>query len=183
MFSFDNRATSQPNSPAFGSLGHPFASFLLGEAVSFRQERGVEPRGFRNGYYGGFFQDEIKLTPKLTMNAGFRVEVPIPVHESYDRLSALDLKLPNPGAGGIPGASGLCGKGRVEPGLPLLHRRSDRYCARLGLAYQLNEKMIVRTGLGSTFRRPMAMRPTGIWWDPWEVGLTIFSLRRRRIMG
>lgn len=151
VFSFDNRATSQPNSPDFGSLGHSFASFLLGQPVSFRQERGVEPRGFRNAYYGAFFQDEVKLTPKLTMNAGFRVEVPIPVHESYDRLSALDLKLPNPGAGGIPGALAFAGTGSGRTGSRYFTEVQTDIAPRLGLAYQLSEKMIIRAGFGINF--------------------------------
>ena len=149
--SFDNRATSQPNSPAFGSQGHPFASFLLGQAVSFRQERGVEPRGFRNGYYGVFFQDDVKLTPKLTMNAGFRVERPVTVHEQYDRLSALDLRMPNPGAGGIPGALAFAGEGPGRTGSSHFAAIQTDIAPRLGFSYQLNEKTVIRTGFGINY--------------------------------
>ena len=151
VFGFDNRATSQPNSAAFGSQGHPFASFLLGQPTSFRQERGVEPRGFRNGYYGTFFQDDYKITSKLTMNAGFRVEVPIPVHEQYDRLSALNLKLPNPGAGGIPGVLTFAGDGSGRTGSPYFADVQVDIAPRLGFAYQFNEKTVFRTGFGINF--------------------------------
>lgn len=151
VFGFDNRATSQPNSAAFGSLGHPFASFLLGQPASFRQERGVEPRGFRNAYYGAFFQDEVKLTPKLTMNAGFRVEVPIPVHETYDRLSALDLSKPNPAAGGIRGALAFAGTGAGRTGSRYFTDVQKDIAPRLGLAYQLSDKMVLRAGFGINF--------------------------------
>jgi hypothetical protein len=151
VFQFDSRATSQPNSPDFGTLGHSFASFLLGQPVSFRQEREVNPRGFRNAYYGAFFQDEVRLTPKLTMNAGFRVERPIPVHETYDRLSSLDMHLPNPAAGGIPGALAFAGEGPGRTGSRYFTDVRTDIAPRLGVAYQFSEKTVLRTGFGINF--------------------------------
>ena len=151
VFNFDNRATSLPGDANFGTLGHEFASFLIGHPASMRQERGVEPRGFRNGYWAGFVQDEIKLTPKLTMNIGIRIESPLPVAEQYDRLSALDQDKPNPGAGNLPGALAFAGTGPGRTGERRFAPIPIDWAPRLGFAYQLNEKTVIRTGFGTYF--------------------------------
>ena len=148
-FQFDNRTTSQPNSPNFGTLGHPYASFLLGQSHTFTQERGIgSARGYRVGYYAGFFQDEVKLTPKLTMNIGLRIEVPTPASEQYDRLSSLILDRPNPGAGGLPGALGFLGSGPGGIGSRRFVPIPTDLSPRLGFAYRFNDKTVVRWGYG-----------------------------------
>ena len=147
-FQFDNRATSQPNSADFGTLGHPYASFLLGQSHTFEHDRGSAAVGYRTGYYAGFFQDEVKLTPKLTMNIGLRIEVPTPAAEQYDRLSSLILDRPNPGAGGRPGALGFMGSGPGGIGSRRFVPIPTDLSPRLGFAYRINDKTVVRLGYG-----------------------------------
>ncbi|PYV85928.1 MAG: hypothetical protein DMG05_21555, partial [Acidobacteria bacterium] len=148
IFNFDNRLTSQPNSPDFGILGQPFASFLLGQVQSFNQDRDMSRRGFHNDYYSAFVQDEFKITPKLTLSYGVRFEVPMPLSEQYDRLSALDPNLPNPGAGGRPGALAFAGSGPGHTGKKRFADTHYDWSPRFGVAYQVNEKTVLRAGYG-----------------------------------
>ena len=60
----------------------------------------------------GYFQDDWKVTPKLTMNFGVRVDYnhrPAYRRRPVERLS---LTTANPGAGGRPGAIVFAGTGR-----------------------------------------------------------------------
>ena len=150
VFKFDSRATSSAalSDPNFAGLGHAFASFMTGQVAEMRQERGVNPRGMRNGYYAAYIQDSFKVTPKLTMNIGVRFEVPVPLAESYDRLSSLDFNLANPAAGGIPGALAFAGSGSGRTGSRRFAKTEMDVAPRLGLAYQLNEKTVLRAGYG-----------------------------------
>jgi len=148
IFNFDNRLTSQPNSPDFGLLGQSFASFLLGQVQSFNQDRDMSRRGFHNDYYSAFVQDEFKVTPKLSLSYGVRFEVPLPLSEQYDRLSALDLNLPNSAAGGRPGALAFAGTGPGHTGKKRFADTHYDWSPRIGLAYQINEKTVLRAGYG-----------------------------------
>ena len=94
-------------------------------------------------------QDDLKLTTRLTLNLGFRFEyIQAPI-DRLDRASTIDLTAPNPGAGGLPGAMIFAGTGQGRTG-----RRSfvdtdlSGYGPRLGLAYQLTPKTVLRTGYG-----------------------------------
>jgi len=84
--------------------GDPFASFLLGapfkESLSINS---VQPRWASN-YYGVYVQDDLKIRPTLMLNLGFRYSVDTPRHEASGAQSVLDPNLPNPAAGGTPGA-------------------------------------------------------------------------------
>ena len=70
-FSFSNFTTSQPNSPSFGSWGHSFASFLLGDVSSTSTVIPVET-ALTLDRYALFAQDEWRATPQLTVIAGLR---------------------------------------------------------------------------------------------------------------
>jgi Carboxypeptidase regulatory-like domain len=73
-----------------GYTGNPMADFLLG-LPSFahvaQRGSGDYPYQLRWGEYSFFGQDDIKLTPELTVNAGLRWEIvqyPLEVHNEFD---------------------------------------------------------------------------------------------------
>jgi len=156
-FGFSNVQTAGFN--AAGTLqtttGNAYASFLLGElnATTVVQDSQVATSG-RFYTYAGWAQDDFKLRPNLTLNLGLRYDVMKPYTEVYDRWSFLDPTLPNPAVGGYRGALVFAGDG-----VNSCHCRTPintYYGAigpRLGLAYGLNERTVVRTAYGINYSR------------------------------
>src|SRR5262245_55984457 len=101
---FNRAQTALPT--ALTSTGHEFASLLLGGADQASQI--VPPVLFSTSRYhdtSGYVTDNWKINQKLTLTLGLRYEVPIAWHiPTPDGYSHIDLKTPNPAAGGLPGA-------------------------------------------------------------------------------
>jgi outer membrane receptor protein involved in Fe transport len=126
---------------AGGGLG--LASFLLGEVSSF--ERYVssafdaEERQNRWFFYG---QDTWRVTPKLTLNYGLRWELYFPETVTGDRKGGW-VRL-STGEVWIAGQDGVNRRGNVEPTYKTL-------APRLGIAYQVTPRTVIRTGYGRSF--------------------------------
>ena len=96
----DRRSTSVPNDNNLTTGGgNGFASFLLGQGFTggTENDRFVGQQWRSHAWY---FQDDWKLSPKLTLNFGVRYEFTLPPLEQTDKWSDLDPTLPNPRAGG-----------------------------------------------------------------------------------
>ncbi|MBL8293667.1 MAG: carboxypeptidase regulatory-like domain-containing protein [Bryobacterales bacterium] len=77
--------------------GHPYATFLLGALEGTSQAQFVSPLDLRSNFYGGYLQDDIKLSRKITLNLGLRYEVETGVRDTGLRVSRyLDLADPIP---------------------------------------------------------------------------------------
>jgi hypothetical protein len=150
-FQFGPRATDLPG--YLTDTGHSFASFLLGGADSATHGINILGNsGFRQPQHAFYAMDDWKISPRLTMNLGLRWEIIPPFNEVTGRMSEVDLNVPNPGAGNLPGALVFAGPG---------HKRfSDTYWKqfgpRFGLAYQLNNKTVIRTGYAIMSTPPIA---------------------------
>ncbi len=146
---FFNRAqTAIPNSTS-GS-GHEFASLLLGGADT--ANRTVLPVLFatvKYRYAAGYFNDNYRLSKKLTLNLGMRYEVPIGFHIGDGTYSGINLTKPNSAAGGLPGALEFygTGPGRANTLRPFPTDFSN-IGPRLGFAYQASSKTVIRGGWG-----------------------------------
>jgi hypothetical protein len=134
---------------ALTSTGHEFASLLLG-AVDVASNV-VPPVLFDTTYYydtAVYFQDNWRITPKLTLNLGLRYEVPIGWHvPGGNGYSHVDINVPNPGAGGRPGALVFSGTGPGRTGVKRFYPTDySNIGPRLGFAYQLTPKTVLRGG-------------------------------------
>ncbi|PYV42916.1 MAG: hypothetical protein DMG06_12475, partial [Acidobacteria bacterium] len=146
QFGFNPLETGLPNT---GGTGNAFASFLLGQVDSGRLFINNTVFGWRYRYYSTFFQDTWKVRPKLTLNYGLRYEIPIPRGEPYDRMSNFNPNLPNPEAGGIPGALEFTGTGPGQNGKSRFYPADKKeFGPRLGVAYQLRDRTVLRAGYG-----------------------------------
>lgn len=143
-FDFDPAQTSNGGT----GNGDAVASSLFGlvnqATLNYGAFSGVRYKDF---YF--YAQDSYKLRPRLTVNYGLRYDVDLPATEAFDRFSAVDPTLPNPGAGNILGAYTYFGTGSGRNGRK---RPQDVYTKafgpRIGFAYSINDKTVLRGGYG-----------------------------------
>jgi len=156
-YTFENGTTSLPNSPNFGSLGYGFASFFLGTLNQASRTGVANNRLVRTGYRAFYVQDDFKVSPRLTINAGLRWDYSVPVTDPKDQFSTFDPTVPNPGAGNLPGSivyTGQQGGSCIGDGGASLCKKqiADTYFGswqpRIGFAYRLDGKTVVRGGYG-----------------------------------
>lgn len=147
-FSFSNLTTSLPNSSRYTALGSSFASFLLGDLSSgFIREPYARGARYRSGAL--FAQDEWRATADLTLSFGLRWEWNDAPFEPNGTASGFDPAAPNPGASGRPGALVFAGEGTGRSGSRGLSDGWYKgFAPRLGIAYQLTPKTVVRASGG-----------------------------------
>ncbi|MCU1324653.1 MAG: hypothetical protein JWN34_23 [Bryobacterales bacterium] len=149
-FSYQNTADPKSiNNPQLG--GASFASFLLGYASGGTIDT-IRFIGQQWPYYAGYVQDDWHVNNKLTINYGLRWEVQMPPTGLEDRWSDFSPTRPNPRAGNIPGALIFAGKGPGREGSRTLADGWYKgWGPRLGFAYKLDEKTVVRASAGRSY--------------------------------
>jgi Carboxypeptidase regulatory-like domain len=83
-----------------------------------------------------YAQDSFKITPKLTMNYGLRYEFQDPWTEANNNISNYDVASGNIFLAGRAGASAS-----------LMQARKNNFSPRLGFAYSIDPKTVVRAGV------------------------------------
>jgi Carboxypeptidase regulatory-like domain/TonB dependent receptor len=139
------------NPAATGTTGNSFASFLLGLPDSASAAATpVQDANIRYQYYGFYFQDNWKITPKLTLNLGMRYDVP--VNWYAPTMGSVSLTAPNPAANNFPGAYVFAGSGPNRLGVTRFWPTDfSDLGPRLGFAYSINSKTVLRGGFGTFY--------------------------------
>ncbi len=142
------RAQTAADQAVSGTSGNGIASFLLGDLTNgnaFLQ--GHVPR-WTFQYYGGFVQDDWKVTPHLTLNLGLRYSVDVPRAESHNDTSNFSPTVPNPAAGNLPGGmvfGNTCSGCNPKWATTKFHDVAPR----IGFAYNPNGgRFVIRGGYG-----------------------------------
>src|SRR3984957_7025382 len=134
QFSCERNAVNQ----CVSGTGNSYADFLFGDPQTAMLSNQFEAN--QKWYWFDFFaQDDFKVTPKLTLNLGVRYDFSSPVWEGNNHLSNF-----NPaGSGSIITASNgsLASRSLVQP------QKKD-FSPRVGVAYQLTPKTVLRGGYG-----------------------------------
>ncbi|MBK5293575.1 MAG: TonB-dependent receptor [Acidobacteriia bacterium] len=150
QFSFSAQATRRLNNTGDNFQGNGLATMLLGWGNGGQFH--IDPKvNTRSRYMGYFFQDDWKVTSKLTLNLGLRYEFDIPRWEQQNRQSYWDLDAAAPIK--VPGYD-LRGVIRFVDD----NRRSpfngdyDNFSPRLGFAYAVNNKTSIRGGYGILYQ-------------------------------
>jgi hypothetical protein len=148
--------------------GNAYASFLLGNVDNANETyytvSGVRPRGDAWDLFAG---DNWRVSPKLTATLGVRWDVNRPDLEVKDRFSFFDPLGVNPGAGGRLGSLAFAGTGW---GAASFGRRSPETSyfkaigPRIGLAYSLTPKTVIRAGYGIFYEQA--------FYPGWNGGIT-----------
>jgi hypothetical protein len=150
--------------------GNAVASTLLGTPTTdyssvFNGTTSISQAYWTRHYFAPFFQDDWKITHKLTLNLGIRYDVNSPVSERHNRVDyAFDPSVVNPvdqlvnhalipGGAPITGAvtfTGVNGNPRTYYG-----QTWSNIQPRVGAAYALNGKTVLRGGFGEMFKNPI----------------------------
>ncbi|MEZ5399941.1 MAG: TonB-dependent receptor [Bryobacteraceae bacterium] len=155
FYNFDRGWTQANALRADAVSGNEIASFLLGYPTASGTPAGVDRNIFpaqRNHYFATFFQDDWKLTQRLTLNLGLRWDYEQPMVERYDRaLRGFDFTTASPIASQ---AQGLNLTGAVQfanvNGQPrgAFNPDKNNFQPRFGAAYRVTERMVIRGGYG-----------------------------------
>jgi outer membrane receptor protein involved in Fe transport len=88
--------------------GAPLATFILGTISAFSNTPVEVPGYYRWYYYAGYFQDDWRITPKLTINAGLRYELETPRMEKFNNQAFINLNTPGNLNNLLPTSSAYC---------------------------------------------------------------------------
>jgi hypothetical protein len=153
-YTFSSAETGYPVSMGLngGYIGNGYASFLLGYVnnATMGPLGGV---GYRRPAWGFFAQDTWKLTRKITLDYGVRYDVQPVQHEGYYRTSSFDPSASNPTVGGLKGGIKYEGWGTGRCNCRFTSTYPYAIGPRLGLAWQVAPKTIVRAGFGVSYSR------------------------------
>ncbi len=137
QFNFDQNYTSN-NGAARTGLG--IASALLGDPAT--ESRGVIYDFPSNRIFEPFFffQDDIKVTPKLTLNIGVRYELYFPPVDAFNNQSDFDLQ-----------NAQMLLAGRDGNSKSLVNLDGNNFAPRFGFAYAAGTKTAIRGGYGISY--------------------------------
>ncbi|HKP39144.1 MAG TPA: TonB-dependent receptor [Pyrinomonadaceae bacterium] len=150
-----------------------FNNFLLGTANNSTYGDGISERTIRTSDYSLFFQDDWRVSRKLSLNLGLRYELDLPPYEVNGALSTFDPALYQPrmevdAAGNPigPPAGGFVQPGNVAPqydlpdvpnvGKRMVHSLDpNNFGPRIGFAYAPLDsgRLVLRGGYGIFYSR------------------------------
>lgn len=149
-----NSGTSTINT----ATGNAYASYLIGALNSATiNEDSVIGTVAQFKSYSYWIADDYKVSPRLTINLGLRHDIMLPYTEKSDYFTYLDPYAPNPAAGGRPGV--LRFGGNYAPSAiscncsQIINTYPYALGPRLGFAYSLNDKTVLRGGYGIMYAR------------------------------
>lgn len=153
-FAFSSSETSQPLYgqvlPSGTGLGSGFASFLLGQYDSGSVGNPTQPM-YRRTSWALFVNDTWKITRKMTLDYGLRWDLQQPLMETHDREATFGFNVANENANGIPGGYIYDGYGPGRCNCNLIPQYPFAVAPRLGLAYQITPKTVLRAGWGISY--------------------------------
>ena len=164
-FTFNNLFTAgpDPTAPTAGT-GQEFASLMVGTPASGSTGIAVFNVA-RTWLYGTYLQDDWKATRKLTLNLGLRWEIQRPITDRYNRLATFNYNAVNP----ISSSVGQNYTGEVEfassGNRGQYNTDYKHFAPRIGFAYQLMPKMVMRGGYGIFFPNQFLNSPNIIGYN------------------
>jgi len=131
---------------AASNTGWDYASFMIGamdsstytEYAPYASETGTRFHPF-----AVYANDDFRVTNKLTVNAGLRWDYIPPFHEAENRFSFMNPNATNPYTGSA-GALQFAGSGGSTP----ISTYHNNWGPRLGFAYSLDNKTVIRASVG-----------------------------------
>ena len=136
----------QSSTLGVGTMGFPYASFLLGLVNNGVVNPPVDLKTGKH-FLAFYVQDSWKITRRLTVDYGLRYDYDTYPREQYGRMPTASLAVPNSTAGGHPGgilyeSTCNCSFAKNYP---------YAFGPRLGVAYQITPKTVFRAGFGVNY--------------------------------
>jgi hypothetical protein len=122
-------------------------------------------QGVRTRTTALYIQDDWKVNDKLTLNLGFRWDIPTSYTNPNNMMSGLDPNKPNPGADGYPGALvflGDCPQCNGETAWADIYYK--QFAPRIGFAYSATNAIVLRGGYGINYAPPILDGWAFGWW-------------------
>jgi len=170
-FSFTNRFT-----------GTPYADFLLGIPTAVTRIDPYPTQYNRWSDVSFYFQDDWKIAKSLTISYGLRYEYNQPAYARDGNMFSFD---PKSGSVIIPDESARRLFSPFFPadvpivtaaslGLPKTFRNADKnnWAPRLGFAYQMNNKTVLRGGIGAYYGHFSGVVPAAVSGGPFSLSTT-----------
>jgi len=168
QFNFNGNASNDATSTkaASANSGDPYADFLLGYPSAVTRSYAADNFGGQGLYRQFFFQDDFRASDHLTLNLGLRYEYSPWLNGYKGQVGTFDPTQPKPiiisGDGPVPDLTAQPVAPRAyevfskyitttsEVGLPSTVTYTDKrqFAPRVGLAYSINEKTVLRAGFG-----------------------------------
>jgi hypothetical protein len=184
-----NNGMADPNSGLVNHAGEPYAAFLMGNPdyteVSSTNNQIMNGLGCSYAFYA---QDDWKITPRLTLNAGLRYELHPPVRDTGFNTATFDPDVVTSvngqnvtGAVVVPNAQALTYTSSAlaasiapmpiitaaQAEIPSTLRYTDKtdWGPRLGFAWRLfgNDKTVLRGGWGRFLETPLGFSLVAGW--------------------
>jgi hypothetical protein len=157
-YSFNQSWTQRIVDQGSSTAGFGFATFLLGIPGNSNQttagggtlSHDPSPAS-SSSYWGFYFEDTWKYSPKFTLTLGLRYELDVPRTERFDRYGVFDFEATSPLAGNVPAnlffnSADL--KGAVNY-VTADNRRQvptdkNNFGPRIGFAYNISDRTVLR---------------------------------------
>ncbi len=159
---FNYSANSTSDSALFGqailggvTVGFPYASFMLGATDSYQ----IGPPTFQHHNeqaYSFFAQDTWKVTRKLTIDYGLRYDYQTYLRETAGRMPSFSPTTINPTYGRL-GATIFDGNNPGRCQCQFGKNYPFGFGPRLGVAYQVNQKTVLRGGFAVVYNKTAAL--------------------------
>jgi hypothetical protein len=134
--------------------GNSVADYLLGLSATASRSIGPDTIDARQYIYGFYVQDDIRLRRNITLNLGLRYEIAPPFYDLHKEMGSIDY-------GSVPSPQQIFANGPLahytptffvcgESGYPkgCAYTDKNNFAPRLGVAWSLSPKTVIRTGGG-----------------------------------
>ncbi len=160
-FAVNQTAQFSSGSTLNTATGNAYASYLLGAlntaTINDDTVSGSKATKAQFSTLSFWAADDWKVSPRLTLNLGLRYDIMKPYTEANNSFTYLDPTIPNPAAGGILGV--LRFGGSVAPSAiscgcsQIIKTYHGAIGPRVGFAFALNDKTVIRGGYGIMYTR------------------------------
>jgi hypothetical protein len=124
-------------SALYGTGGNDIADLLMGLPLDVQRGLQLTNPHTRSWEMAFYAQDTYKVSPRLTLNYGLRYEYQSPYTEAGNNASNYD-----------PATDSLLLAGRGSNSAGLIKSRWTNFGPRIGIAFQMNPKTVLRAGYG-----------------------------------